>query len=153
MIEQTWFATVVCVIAVIPGFIVGGLMKMLTYVFGGWANGSDFLYLRAIFGIETPGEIYEWIFAHAIPSGLQALVAGFVAVWVMEKIARGAHYALAATITGALYTGFLICLVVIGFAQVGITGDMLLGICQGIGLWIGLGSAAASLPVPRSATA
>lgn len=38
-------------------------------------------------------------------------------------------------------------------AQMGTTGDMLLSICQGIGLWIGLGSAAASLPVPRSATA
>jgi hypothetical protein len=153
MREQTWFATIVCVIAVIPGFIVGGLLKILMYVFGGWANGSDFLYLHAIFGIETPGQVYEWIFAQAIPSGFQALAAGFVAVWIMEKIAKGAHHTLAATITGALYTGFLICLVVIGLAQMGITSDMLLSICQGIGLWIGLGSAAASLPAPRSATA
>src|ERR1700682_3078189 len=49
----------------------------------------------------------------------------------MEKIAKGAHHTLAATIAGALYTGFLICLVVIGLAQMGITGDMLLAICQG----------------------
>jgi hypothetical protein len=61
MREQTWFATIVCVIAVIPGFIVGGLLKMLMYAFGGWANGSDFLYLHAIFGLETPGQVYEWI--------------------------------------------------------------------------------------------
>src|SRR3954464_9252086 len=103
MREQTWFATVVCVVGVIPGFIVGALMKILMYVFGGWANGSDFLYLHALFGIETPGMVYEWIFAHAIPSLFQAIIGGFVAVWIMEKIAKGANYNLAATVTGALY--------------------------------------------------
>jgi hypothetical protein len=47
MRQQTWFATVVCTIAVLPGFIVGALAKAFLYIFGGWAEGSDFLYLRA----------------------------------------------------------------------------------------------------------
>jgi hypothetical protein len=128
-------------------------MKIVMYVFGGWADGSDFLYLHALFGIETPGMLYEWIFAHAIPSLLQAIIGGFVAVWIMEKIAKGANYNLAATVTGALYTGFLICLVALTVVKTGVTSDMLLSILQGVGLWIGLGSAAASLPAPRGNTA
>jgi hypothetical protein len=33
--QQTWFASVVCTIAVLPGFIVGSFLKALMYVFGG----------------------------------------------------------------------------------------------------------------------
>jgi hypothetical protein len=153
MREQTWFAVVVCTIGVIPGFIVGGLFKILMYVFGGWAENSDFLYLHRLFGLEAPGALYNFIFANALPNGFQALIAGFVAVWIMEKIARGSHYGLAAMITGALYTGFLVCLIILSFANFGITSEMLLSICQCVGLWVGLGSAAASLPLPQKATA
>ena len=59
MRQQTWFASVVCALAVMPGFALGGLFKMFLYVFGGWTEGADFLYLRAIFGIETPGLVYD----------------------------------------------------------------------------------------------
>jgi hypothetical protein len=87
------------------------------------------------------------------PSLFQAIIGGFIAVWIMEKIAKGANYNLAATVTGALYTGFLICLVVLVIMKIGITSDMLLSILQGVGLWIGLGSAAASLPAQRRTAA
>src|ERR1700747_2401651 len=143
MRQQTWFATVVCTIAVLPGFIVGGLAKALLYIFGGWADGADLLYLHALFGIETPGKIYEWVFVQALPNFIQAVTAGFVAVWLMEKIATGATYNLAPTITGALYTGFLICLLVISLPKLGVTSEMLLSTVQCVGLWAGLGSAAA----------
>jgi hypothetical protein len=102
-------------VGVFPGFIIGALLKALMYVFGGWAENSDFLYLHALFGVEAPGAIYNFIFAKAVPNGFQAVVGGFVAVWIMEKIARGANHALAATVTGALFTGFLICLVIVVF--------------------------------------
>jgi hypothetical protein len=98
MRQQTWFATVVCTVAVIPGFIVGALFKALMYVFGGWAETSDFLFLHALLGFEAPGMIYHWIFGEAIPNFFQSLVAGFVAVWLMEKIAKGANCLLSATI-------------------------------------------------------
>jgi hypothetical protein len=150
MRQQTWFAVVVCVIAVIPGFFVGGLVKAVMYVFGGWAENSDFLYLHALFGLDGPGALYNFIFAHAIPDTFQGGVGGFVAVWITEKAARGANYALAATITGALYTGFVACLILVIFMHLGITSEMLLSICQCVGLWIGLGGTAAAFPVPAS---
>jgi hypothetical protein len=149
MREKTWFATIVCILAVIPGFIIGALFKALMYVFGGWAEGSDFLYLHAIFGLETPSAVYHWIFGEAIPNGVQGIVAGYVAVWIMEKIAKGANYSSAAMITGALYMGFLICLVAITLPKLGVTSGLLLGIIQIVGIWIGLASAAATLPAPR----
>jgi hypothetical protein len=68
------------------------------YVFGGWAETSDFLFLHALFGFEAPGMIYHWIFGEAIPNFFQSLVAGFVAVWLMEKIAKGANCLSSATI-------------------------------------------------------
>jgi hypothetical protein len=153
MRQQTWFATIVCAIAVLPGFLLGGLFKGFLYVFSGWTEGYDFLYLRAIFGLEVPGKIYEWVFAQAIPTLMQGAIGGFFAVWLMEKIAKGAQHSLAATITGALYTGFLVCLLVISLPRVGVTNDMLLSIVQCVALWVGLGSAAATLPVPKRATA
>ncbi|THD68431.1 MAG: hypothetical protein E7813_10400 [Bradyrhizobium sp.] len=111
MRQQTWFATVVCTIAVLPGFAVGALFKAFLYVFGGWAEGSDFLYLRAIFGLETPGKIYGWIFTQALPDTVQAVLAGYIAVMITERICKGADNVLAVRITGGIYTGFLICLV------------------------------------------
>jgi hypothetical protein len=151
MRQQTWFAVIVCTIGVLPGFIVGAFLKAIMYVFGGWAETSDFLYLHALFGFETPGMIYHWIFGEALPNFFQALTGGFVAVWLMEKIAKGANYHTAATITGALYTGFVLCLIVISLVTVGMTGAMVLSTIQCVGIWCGLESAAVTLPAPRRA--
>ena len=154
MRQQTWFATVVCTIAVIPGYILGALFKVLMYVFGGWINGYDFLYLHVLFGLETPNIIYEWVFAHAIPSFIQAVVASYFAVWVMEKVAQGADYRLSATITGALYTGAIICLTILTLLTIGpLPNDMLISFIQCVGLWIGLSSAANELPAHKRVTA
>ncbi len=152
MRQQTWFAVIVCATAVIPGFLVGALFKGFMYVFGGWAENSDFLYLHTLFGLDAPGALYNFIFAGAVPNGVQAFVAGFVAVWLMERIAKGANYVLSATITGALYTGFFICLLIVALTVSGFTTEMLLAVCQCMGLWAGLWSAAASLPAPQRAT-
>jgi len=152
MRQQTWFAVIVCALGVLPGFIVGALLKALMYVLGGWAETSDFLYLHALFGFETPSMIYHWIFGEALPNFFQALIAGFVAVWLMEKIAKGANYLTAATITGALYTGFVLCLIVISLVTVGMTNAMVLATIQCVGIWCGLESAAVSLPAPQRAT-
>ena len=146
MRENTWFATAVCVIAVIPGFVVGAIFKILMVMVGDLAEDSDFLYLHALFGFEKPGVIYNWVFAHAIPSFAQAGIAGFCAVWAMEKIARGANHHLAAMITGGLYTGIVVCLFILTIATAArVTSDSLLSIVQCTGLWIGLESAAATL--------
>jgi len=83
--QYTWFATVVCVIAVIPGFVVGAIFKMVMVVVGDLAEDSDFLYLHALFGFEKPRMIYNWVFAHAIPSFAQAGIAGFCAVMGDEE--------------------------------------------------------------------
>lgn len=120
-------------------------------VFGGWAERSDFLYMNAIFGFDAPGRIYGWIFSEAVPNFVQAMIGGFVAVWLMEKIARGANYTSAAMITGALYTGFLICLFAISIPTIGLTSDTPAAVLQCIGLWIGLMSAATTLPAPKGA--
>jgi hypothetical protein len=153
MRQQTWFAALVCAVAVIPGFVVGGLVKIFMVVVGGWVEDSDFLYLHALFGLDKPGMIYNWIFAHAIPSTVQAGVAGYFAVWAMEKIAKGANYHLAAMITGGLYTGIVICMFVISVAAFGMNSDILLAVCQCVGLWIGLEGAAAVLPSHKDAMA
>ena len=146
MRQYTWFATVVCVIAVIPGFVVGAIFKMVMVVVGDWAEDSDFLYLHALLVLEKPRVIYNWVFAHAIPSFAQAGIAGFCAVWAMKKIARGANYHLAAIITGGLYTGIVVCLFILTIATAArVTSDSLLSIVQCTGLWIGLESAAATL--------
>ena len=144
--QQTWFATVVCAIAVIPGFILGAIAKIFMVLFGGWADDSDFLFMHALFGLDKPGMIYNWVFVHAIPSGVQAGIAGYFAVWATEKIAKGANYGLAAMITGGLYTGMVVCLFILTTAAVGVTSDILLSVCQCVGLWVGLASAAATLP-------
>jgi hypothetical protein len=154
MRQQMWLATVVCAVAVIPGYFLGALFKILMYVFGGWINGSDFLYLHALFGIEMPNIIYEWVFAHAIPSFIQAMIGGYFAVWVMEKLASGADYRSAALITGALYTGALICLTILTLLTAGpLVSDMLISIIECVGIWIGLNSAANELPLPRKVAA
>jgi hypothetical protein len=152
MRSQTWFASMVCTIAVLPGFAVGALFASFLYFFGGWIEGSDFLYLRAIFGLETPGQIYEWAFAHAIPTTLQGILAGYVAVLITEKICKYADNVLAARIAGAVYTVFLICLVIMMLVTLGVTDEMLLSILQLGGLWIGLNMAAPTMPMPRQAT-
>lgn len=156
MRQQTWFATIVCAIAVIPSFFVGAIAKIVMLVFGGWGEDSDFLYLHALFGFEKPGMIYDWVFLHAVPSFMQAGVAGFCAVWAMERIAKGANHNLAAMITGGLYTGIVISLFLLTLAAAGLNGvnsDVLLSIVQCVGLWVGLEGAAAALPTPRSALA
>ncbi|QHO72321.1 hypothetical protein ACH79_06460 [Bradyrhizobium sp. CCBAU 051011] len=151
MRQQTWFAVAVCTIGTLLGFVVGGLLMLVS---GAWSASSDFLYLRALFGIETPGKIYQFIFGEGIPSFIQAVIAGFIAVWIMEKVAKGANLGLAAMITGGLWTGFLIFLLLFSLRITSFTTELLLSMVQGVGLWIGLASAAASLPAPsRSAIA
>jgi hypothetical protein len=153
MRQQTWFACLVCVFGVLPGFAVGALLKILMYVFDGWAEGSDFLYLRALFGLETPRMIYELIFSNAIPNLFQGGMAGLVAVLITEKICKGANHYIAVCITGALYTGILIPILFLTWLKLGLTSEMLIAICQLVGLCIGLGSSVTALPAPRSAAA
>lgn len=149
MRRQTWFTCIICVLGTLPGFIIGGIFKIFFGVFGGWAEAenSDFLFLHALFGIDAPGQLYSWIFARAIPAAFQSAVAGFVAIYATEKICRGAKIELAAHITGALYTGALIAGVILELMMHGPVSEMLLAAVQAAGLWIGLSSAVASLPV------
>jgi hypothetical protein len=135
-----------CSIAVIPGFVVGGVVRFLMVLFGGWAEDSDFLYLHALFGFEKPAMIYSWIFVQALPSFVQSIVAGYCAVWAMEKIAKGANYSLAAMITGGLYTGILIAMLFLVIMTNRANSDLLLSVAQCVGLWLGLEGAAATSP-------
>ena len=153
MRQQTWFTSVVCIIAVLPGLAVALLFGLLMRVFAGFAWGSDFLYLRAIFGMETPGKIYEWVFAQAVPTTIQSIIAGYLAVRITEKICKGANTAKAAQVTGSIYTVYTICIILWAFVDYGVTAEGILpSILQIVGLWIGLMVAVAVQPVPEDAT-
>jgi hypothetical protein len=147
MRNQTWFACVVCVFAVIPAFIVAGVIALIMQVLNGMYGGNDYdiLYLRALFGIEWPSLLIKFIFFKLIPVGVQGGFAGAIAVWLTAKATVGVELHSPALVTGSLYTGMVVLLGII-LVTTRPSGDAVLSIIEEtvrlIGLWIGLLSTA-----------
>jgi hypothetical protein len=141
--KKDWMAGLVCALAVIPGFVVGGVIVIFVQVLNDWQADphSDFLYLRAIFGIEAPGVLFNFLMFRLIPNFGQGLAAGAFAIWVTGKFFKEAPLETIAYMTGALYTGMILMAVVLMFALRGaITAGI--GFAEELfrfgGLWVGL---------------
>jgi hypothetical protein len=104
--------------------------------------------LRTLFGIETPSKIVGWLFNGAFPAVIHGVAAGGVAMWFTGKICKGARYEIAALITGALYTGMLILVVILSLTIEGPTVHAAEAVCQVVGLWFGLFMVLETLPRP-----
>ena len=104
MRKQTWFACVVCVVAVLPGYVVGTIAAILYRLINGEGVDStpDFLMLRTFFGVETPGQIVHWIWFYGLPLTIQGAVAGGIALFITEKVCNDANYEIAAYVAGAI---------------------------------------------------
>lgn len=143
MRQQTWFACIACVLAVMPAILVGGVAVLIFQSISSWHAdpNSDFLYLRTLFGIEAPGVIINYIFFRLIPVGMQGAIAGSLAIWMTAKVYKGPKIDIAAYVTGALYTGVTIALTVVAFilkSSIEATVTAIEQACQLVGLWGGL---------------
>jgi hypothetical protein len=107
MRKQTWFACMVCVLAVLPGFVVGGLAAIFYRAMMASEFGSepDFYFMRALFGFEAPGKILEWVLFSAFPTFVRGAAAGGIAVILTYYAYKGTRQDLAIFVTGGLYTG------------------------------------------------
>ena len=147
MRNSLWFGSIVCVLAVIPGWLVGALLGILFYFFNAdnVAN-SDFLFLRSLFGLQMPGEVWSWIFARGIPVFIQGAVAGTVAIAVTKKAYLGDRLDIAAIIASVIYLLPLLALAGFVFLRIGLEWDNLHDALQWLGLALGLLLSAQSFP-------
>jgi hypothetical protein len=91
MRKQIWFGCVVCVAAVVPGFLVGGLAAILyKWTTISWLGSEpDVYFMRTLFGIETPGKILGWVVYSAFPTFVRGAVAGAVAAFLTNYAYKG----------------------------------------------------------------
>ena len=151
--SATWLAVIVCLVAVIvPGLIVGAAASFVFRLFAGSQSAPDPFGLHFLFGIDTISKILSWIFYVGMSSAVHGGVAGAVAAGVTILICRGANIVKAASVTGALYTGFLALIFMLSLFTSGITGDAVASVFQLVGLWVGLLSVAATAPQFPSST-
>jgi hypothetical protein len=143
MRKQTWFACVVCVLALVPGIVAGGLAVILYKITTSAEVGSkpDFFLvgtLFGLFGIETPSKLFEWIFYSAVPAFLRGAVMGGTAVTITHYAYKGTRLDLAAFVTGGLYTGVAAVNEFLSYAMHGPNPDMISIVIEVVGLWVGL---------------
>jgi hypothetical protein len=140
--KPTWFAVIVCVIAVIPGIIVGAVVSFVYRMFVVQGPAPDPFGLHFLFGIDTISKIlswvFYWIFYVEMAAVLRGGIAGAVSVGLTIVICRGANIAKAAFITGALYTGLIALVFFGGLFTIGITRDAVVSVFELVGLWVGL---------------
>jgi hypothetical protein len=148
MRKQIWFGILVCVLAVIPGFVVGAIPAFLFVIFnvGDLGSNPDFLMLRSFFGLETPGIVWGWIFTQGIPALIQGGIAGSVAIYITHKLYTGNQLEIAAFTATALYAGMLLALTLFVMMTHGLEFDNIHDLLQIVGLGAGLISGAYALP-------
>jgi hypothetical protein len=148
MLRQTWFACIICVLGVLPGLIAGALAGILYRAFNASYLGGepDFFMLRTLFGIEAPSKFVGWLFNGAFPAAIHGGFAGAVAMWLTGIICKGARYDTAAWVTGGLYSGVVIVIVILSLIIQGPNVGAVEFICQLIGLWLGLTMVLETLP-------
>lgn len=112
MRKQLWFGIVVCIVAVIPGFVIGAIPALLFELFNirDIESAPDFLWIRSLFGVETPGAIYHWILSQGVPAIIQGLIAGTVAIYITHRVYKGNKLEIPAFTATALYVGLLLAL-------------------------------------------
>lgn len=140
MRKQTWFAIVVCVLGIVPGFIGGALLSVLykAWIMSDWGYNPDVLWLRTLFGFEAPGQVLRWLLFSAIPEWVHGVAAGLIAVWITWAAYTGSRLELAAYVTAALFGGALITLLAIALIMMGPTMAELDSTIQIVGLALGL---------------
>ena len=153
MRKQTWLAIIVCVLAVIPSFFIGGIVStiylMMTTSYIG--PDPDVFFLRMFFGIETPGLLVQWIFFTGFPAFVQGLAAGWLAVFLTALACPGANIETAAYSTGTLYTGLVLLMMALAYGGSGLKSSAFQVVTQLIGVWSGLIPAALSQPSTSAA--
>ncbi len=151
MRKQAWFICIIAIAAVIPGMLLGGIAAIIYRLMTGYEIGRhpDFFLMRTLFGIDTPGQIVEWIFFSAFPLTIHGIVAGAFAMFVASLVSQHPNHALVAGVTGGIYTGIMIVAYVFTLVVRGFDQQILESACQVIGLWIGLFFVAEALPAPR----
>jgi hypothetical protein len=144
MRKQTWFAVVVCIILTLPGVALGGVVTLLYKALIASQIGAepDPVFLRTVFGIQTPGLIMKWIAFNAMGSYIHGAVAGTCTVYATAWICKGANIEPAAYSTGGFYTAVVLLIFAIGISVDGFDMRVVEGALQLAGLWTGLFSAA-----------
>lgn len=140
MRKQTWFGCVICVLSMIPGYLVGGLAAIIYRVTTGLEVGDDpdFYFMRTLFGIETPGKIVGWVFYSAFPAFVRGAAAGAVAMLITSYIYKGVRFDLAAFVTGGMLTGVGGVSIFISYMIHGLNPSMVTIVIENVGVWIGL---------------
>jgi hypothetical protein len=137
---KTWFATIVCVVLMVPAFFIGGLGRILylgmtMYVFGA---RPDPYHLHAWFEFDTLVVVWKWLNWDLLPNLFQGLVAGTLALYATNFICKGSRTARVGLITGSFYTVLVSVGCLISHQQTGWTNDLILSFVQLIGIWCGL---------------
>ncbi len=151
--KPTWLAVIVCVIAVIvPGLIVGAAASFVFRMFAGRERAPDPFGLNMFFGIDAISKILSLIFYVGMSAWVHGAIAGAVAAGLTRVICRGANILKAASITGALYTGLMVLVLLLSLSVPSNTSDSVATVFQLVGLWCGLISVAATAPQLEAST-
>ena len=142
----TWLAVILCVIAVIPGHVVGGVAEYLFRLSIPQGMLPDPLSLHFLFGIDWLAKPLAWIFVVGLASAIRGGVAGAIAVAVTRCLCRRANILKAAIVTGTVYTVVVVLAFIVSLFTIGIDSDAVASVLELIGLWIGLFSVAATAP-------
>ena len=155
MRKQIWFACLVCGSAVVPGFLIGGLVVILYKLMTIAALGSDldFHFLHMLFGIETPGKILGWVLYSAFPAFIRGWAAGSIAALLTHYAYKGPRLNLAAFVTGGVYTGIAAMSELLCYVMYGPDLKMVLIVIEAVGLWVGLRSVVDSFSTAGSSSA
>jgi hypothetical protein len=147
MRTRLWFGSIICVLGVIPGWVVGALLGLLFIFFNfDMTKHPDFLYLRQWFGLEAPGVVWGWIYVRGVPVFIQGLIAGAVAIVITKRVYLGNRLDAVAIIAGTVYLVPLAALMALVLISAGLVWDNLHDILQWLGLAFGLLTTAQSFP-------
>jgi hypothetical protein len=140
MRSKTWFASMICVVLMVPAFFVGGLGRILylgitLYVFGA---RPDPYHLHAWFEYDTLVVVWKWLNWDLLPNLFQGLVAGTLALYATNFVCKGSRTARVGLITGLFYTVLVSVSALILLQQTGWTNDLILSFVHLIGVWCGL---------------
>lgn len=146
MRKQTWFAIIICMVVIVPAFFAGALVSTICRIIVTSQIGPDpdLLFLRTLFGIETPGVVSRWIITVGFPAIIQGIVAGWLAALAANFVCPEANIATAAYSTGALYTVLALIPMILEKTGVRLDSSDFLAIVQMMGIWAGLVSTARS---------
>ena len=98
----------------------------------------DFLFLRAWFGLDAPGKLYEFIVRAGIPQFVQGLIGGAGALFLTSRVFRNANLKVVALATAGFYIALTLLSAAIEIQKEGLTILVGAAVCQTIGVSFGL---------------